>query len=240
MNRLWILFTLLIPTLCNASNAFEFTGRAYDVDTHQLVYIEQHQVILNEYGQYASSVVKYVDPQGEPIALKQVSYEKSLTSPSFRFHNLRQGDRLRVDTGDTSLTVTLKQGSSSQTQTVNYQQDLSLVVDAGFDRFIVENWQDLMYDKESTFSFLAVTRQMLIDLDVSEVSRTANTVLYSVEPSNFFLKFLVDPIQLTYQLSTKRLLRFEGVTNIEKVVGGIGQKDNYVAYIEYDYLNVGQ
>ena len=43
------------------------------------------------------------------------------------------------------------------------------------------------------------------------------------------------PIYLTYDIQYKRLIRFEGITNLEMVEQGKGLGDNFVARIEYSY-----
>ena len=46
---------------------------------------------------------------------------------------------------------------------------------------------------------------------------------------------LVDPIVLEYDLESKRLLSFEGLTNIERFNNGKRSEENYVARIDYYY-----
>lgn len=45
----------------------------------------------------------------------------------------------------------------------------------------------------------------------------------------------MDSIILTYDINNRRLLRFEGLTNMEMVESGRGTGKNHVARIEYFY-----
>lgn len=227
---------LFLSGFVNSSNTFEFQGRAYDAKTDQFLYLEKHKVILDEEGNYESSRVQYIDEKGELFASKQVSYEASLTAPSFTFFDYRTDSQVTVQNRVKSIKLTSKTGSTETTQDVDIARPSGLVVDAGFDRFIYENWEYLLQNKDVSFAFLAISRAMVVSLDVKEKNRMNDSVVLVVEPSNFFLKLLVDPIELTYNIDSQRLTRFEGLTNIAKSTNGKVQDDHYVAVIQYEYF----
>lgn len=231
-------FGLLLFTLASAvqgNNILEFQGNAYDPETRQLIYIEKHRVLLNQEGRYLSSTVKYQTPNGALFAEKQVDYSGSSIAPSFTFIDFRMDSRVSVVRGDQSIYLNSENGARETTRKVAVDVSKPVVVDAGFDRLIYENWQRLLESKDLSFAFLAITRAQLVNLDVIEKARTKDTVVYRITPSNFFFRLLVDPIELTYDLKNKQLLRFEGLTNIAKSENGKVKDDNYVAVINYRY-----
>lgn len=228
-----LLFAL--ASVAQGNNILEFQGNAYDPETSQLIYIEKHRVLLNQEGRYLSSTVEYQTPKGVLFAEKQVDYADSLIAPSFTFNDFRVDRKVSVVRGDQSIYLNSDNGASETTKKVAVEASKPVVVDAGFDRFIYENWQRLLETKDLSFAFLAIPRAKLVNLDVIEKTRTKDTVVYRITPSNFFYRLLVDPIELTYDLKNKQLLRFEGLTNIAKSENGKVKDDNYVAVINYRY-----
>ncbi|UZE97774.1 hypothetical protein [Alkalimarinus alittae] len=229
-------FLISISGFSHGNNILQFEGRAYDAETEQFIYLEKHTITLDKEGKYASSSVQYLDDNGDVFASKQVSFEANSIAPSFTFIDHRTNSEISVQNKVESIKLTSKLGAIETTESVNIETTNGLVVDAGFDRFIYENWETLLQNKDISFAFLAISRAMLVNLDVKEKSRTTESVVYVVQPSNFFLSLLVDPIELTYHIESQRLTRFEGLTNIAKRKDGRVQGDNYIAVIQYEYF----
>ncbi len=236
IRTLALAFLLSLAGVGHSTNILEFEGRAYDAETEQFLYLEKHTITLDKEGNYASSSVQYLDEKGDVFASKSVSYEASLIAPSFTFFDYRTDRQISVQNKVGSIKLTSKTGLIETIKNVDVEKASGLVVDAGFDRFIYENWENLLKNKDISFAFLTISRALLVSIDVREKSRTNDSVVYLVEPSNFLLSLLVDPIELTYNIESQRLTRFQGLTNIAKSKNGKVQSDNYVAVIQYKYL----
>ena len=109
------------------------------------------------------------------------------------------------------------------------------VVDAGFDLLVLKYWDKLLNDQKVEFDFLALTRASFYRFALKKEMIKESEVIFSLRPSSFLLGLIVDPIRLTYDVNSKRLMRFEGITNIEKVLNGMPTGNNYIARIEYQY-----
>lgn len=236
MRTLALSCLILISGFSHGNNILQFEGRAYDAQTEQFIYLEKHTITLDKEGNYASSSVQYLDDKGDVFASKQVSFEENPIAPSFTFFDYRTNSGVSVQNKVESIKLTFKLGAIETTENLNIERASRWVVDAGFDRFIYENWETLLQNKDISFAFLAISRAMFVNLDVREKKRTSDSVVYVVEPSNFFLNLLVDPIELTYHIESQRLTRFEGLTNIAKSKDGRVQGDNYIAVIHYEYF----
>lgn len=233
MIRIYSLVILIaLTSVAHANNIIKFQGKAYDTETNQHIYTEKHQVTVNQKGQYLKSFVEYIDPEDVIFATKDVSYLKSRLAPSFTFSDLRTDSTITVEPNIQTISLTSEEGTLDSVEMVLMDTTQDVVVDSGFDRFIYNNWTSLLETKKLSFPFLAINRALLVDLQVTEKSRSASRVVYEVEPTNFFFRLIVDPIELTYNLDTKRLLRFKGVTNILNT----NENDNYIAVIEYQYF----
>jgi hypothetical protein len=215
-----------------------FLGRAYDPDSGRHLYTEQHRVRLDERGGYISSSVTYVDPRGEPIAVKEVDFAGDQAAPSFRFRDLRTDSLLRVDSGGPVLSVSYRHGGREREADLDTDGKAEIVIDAGFDRFIQQEWEALLQGLARPFLFLHAPRARFMQFEVVKTGGTGETVEFQIRPAGFILGMLVDPIRVTYAVEGRRLLRYRGVTNIAREADGRVRDDHYVARIEYEYLPI--
>ncbi len=236
-----LIFTLTLHS--QAAQLLNFEGRAIDPETSALLYIETHKVIINDDGNYLSANVTYSDPYGEVFAEKTLDYVKSSLTPDMMFYDKRSEERITVslNTGDSKnkakdayFHVLIESKHKRKESKVKLDEPL-IVVDAGFDRLIESKWQTLKKDNELDFTFLAITRVQLINFEAIQKAVSEASVFVELHPRNFFINILVEPILLEYDSKTKRLLSFEGLTNIERFKDGKRTEENYIARIKYSY-----
>ena len=233
----YILITFLsINLYANTTNTvsdFAFEGRAYDLDTNGFLYKENHRVKLDERNQYATSSVIYSDMNDEVFAKKTLDFSGDLMAPTVDFDDTRVGTTVDVIKNNGALDVRYKSASDEASALIK-SVDM-MVVDAGFDQMMIKYWGVLLKGEELEFEFLAPTRAQLISFNLKPINQDEKIIKLELSPSNFILGLLFDPIKLTYDKSTKRILMYEGLTNIEKVENGKGTGDYHVARIEYSY-----
>lgn len=215
------------------SSVFSFEGRAFDLDTNLFLYKENHSVKLDENHQYSQSSVIYSDVNDQVFAKKTLDFSGNLMTPMVDFDDTRVGTTVDVTKTDGALDVRYKSVSDEASALIKAVD--MMVVDAGFDQMMIQYWDLLLNNKELEFEFLAPTRAQLISFNLKPVNQSEKTIELELAPSNFILGLLFDPIKLTYDKSTKRIMIYQGLTNIEKVKDGKGTGDYYVARIEYSY-----
>ncbi|MFT6122952.1 MAG: hypothetical protein ACJASG_001480 [Oleiphilaceae bacterium] len=228
----------------NANTALLFTGKAYDLDSEHLLYVERHNIKLTAAGEYLSSQVNYFDPDGKLIATKYLDFSDSQTMPKLRFVDGRINAKIEVETFDKKkqhgVRILQERGSERQVSEVKTEDKQTSIIDAGFNLYAMSNWQRLIEGGTLEMDFLALTRSEYIGfkLEPANLENKAETghMVLSLSPQNFFISLLMEPIYLTYDINSKRLIRFEGLTNLEMVEQGKGLGDNFVARIEYSYL----
>jgi hypothetical protein len=233
---------LLFAMQSFAVQLLRFEGRALDPQTTSLLYIEQHQVVMDHEGRYISSFVEYIDPEGRVFAEKQLDFSKHLSAPDLMFYDKRHEERTTVthksrEDGSNYVRILVEQNGKREQSEVELEKNL-VVIDGGFDRFIATHWTELREDKRKDFSFLAVTRSQLINFKVIEKDLNNGRVYLELHPRNFFIDLLVKPIRLEYDQVTTNLLRFSGLTNIERYEEGSRSYTNHVADIYYQYQPV--
>lgn len=232
---------LLSPLLASAlpsESSYQFKGYAYSQDDKTLLYSEHHMMELNEQGKLIRSQVLYYSSTGKLMAQKQLKYHANGYLPDFEYTNLfnRQGFKVRGNEKDISITT--KQNDQVSEQSVGVINQRPMIVDAGFDVFMRENWKDLLAGEKKIVEFLSPTRAMFITFEIQRIDRASQKrldnqiVAFQLSPKNFIISLLVDPIDLEYHKKTGRIMSYQGLTNIEKVDD---PEQNYVADIEYVY-----
>lgn len=221
----------------SGTSKIAFTGRAFDPASDKLLYTEQYVVSVNNTGRYEEATVTYVDPKGKVFAEKKLRYGEVEISPELEFEDHREKSKLKVSfTSPDQLILATTIGGKTDTKKVGKDKKLPSVVDAGFDRFVLENWGDLLNRKRVPFEFLALTRGELMDFTIALEKQTEKTVVFAIKPNNWLVGLLLDPILLTYDKDNRLLLEFKGVTNIERwTKEGSSTGENHIAVIRYEY-----
>lgn len=227
MKRIIYGLTLLVFAHCQAELRIE--GKAYDIDTNELVYVEKHLAI----GQQPSSAkVEYYSPTSKLIAEKHLWFNGSLQTPDFTLNVFTQGQMQGVkNTPDDKFEVLYQESADDDKQSKTIDKPANPVVDAGFVAFVTNNWNDLMNEKNVKFSFAAPTRQRFIDFEMQLYEQTKNTVTVKMSASSWLINLAVGGIYLTFDKDTKQLLQYKGLTNLPQASG-----ENYRAIIKYQYF----
>lgn len=227
-----LVFGFYIFCLSFNVNGVQFTGKAFDMSSGKLLYQEHHKVTLGKENQYQETQVLYTDATGAEFARKQLDFSHALLVPSVYFVDTRSDVTLKIEHDDQNIKVVYQDSRDSLKANIRYRQ--KMVVDAGFDQLLLEQWEQVLNGNTIEFEFLAPTRGELIDFSLIPIAQTDKDIEFDLQPSNFLIRLLVDPIKLTYDKKHKRILRYEGLTNIEDVSK---DGDYFVAKIEYEYTD---
>jgi len=161
-----------------------------------------------------------------------VRYGESPEAPSFEMTDFRIGVRegARVE----ASTVELYSGpTDAQQERRSVVLPEVAVIDAGFDAFMRANFASIVAGDRLEFDFAvpALKRFFRFQLVPQGETTYRGETGYRVKmrPASAFLRFLVDPIDLTYS-SAGRLLEFKGLANVSDSEG-----ERYQARIVFDY-----
>ena len=226
------LFLLVFSSVVSASSqpSQEVIGKAYDLDSGDLLYVERHRYLANK-----THEVRYFDPDGKPFARKVLDYSVSENAPSFEQRNDLRGEWIKVtDDGDELL---LKYQEKTGETVFDKRFDLSddLLVDAGFDRYVKNNWQALNAgSSDMSIEYLVPSKLTTVGFNVSKVDCLPETpkgaVCFAIAPQSWWISLAVDPIIVAYDVSSRNLLRFNGRGNIASAQGKYQSVD-----IRYEY-----
>lgn len=212
--RLYLLFLLAVFTSFSAWASSVAIGSAYDMSSGDFLYREHHA--CREDTRYC--VVEYRDTSGSLIARKQLDFSASPFRPALLLRDYRRDVEQQIP--------------------VQAREDL--VVDAGFDNFIRSRWSALEQGESVRFSFLVAGQSKPLEMlarqdDSGQCAAQELCLLVSLD--SWFLGLLVDPVGLSYSRQDRRLLRYQGPSNIS---GGNGESISVVIHYQYgDSFPVG-
>ncbi|MFT6155050.1 MAG: hypothetical protein ACJA0E_001549 [Bermanella sp.] len=228
-----------IPLPDSVSENFEsiisFTGTAHDLKTGKLIYTEHHQIQLDSNGDRESGTVHYKNTTSDLIATKSLDYDQTGFFPSFQFTDLRSDHLINVTLKGTNIDIELGLPAELELDSLDVLKNQVMIADAGFDVFMLKNWQDLIAGNRRVVEFLAPTRAIFVTFYIERTFINNDRVGFILAPDSFLIGLLVDPIMLEYDRETGRILSYKGLTNLEKVNGKKPSGDNYLAEITYQY-----
>lgn len=194
-------------------------GIARDPSSASELYREQHW-IRSDGPRPVERVVLYRCPDGTAFGRKRIDYRDSATAPAFAFDDRRSGYREGLRQGaKPTLFFRANAGASERSALLDGQ---TLVADAGFDEFIRQQWTPLIAGKALPLAFAVPSRLRSMEFSVSR----AGTAMIAGEKAWVFrlklggLLGLVAPsIDVSYGQLSRRLLRFEGLSNLRDNAG---------------------
>jgi hypothetical protein len=218
-HRLLLLLLLSVAPAAQAAISFE-EGVARDPQDNALLYREQH-LLRRQDGQLLERLVLYRCADGTPFARKRVDYRVSPQAPSFSLEDARDGYGEGLRRGGGGDTVWVRDGGSERSAALRGHPQL--VADAGFDEFIRRNWRPLLAGESVPLRFAVPARLESLGFKVSRIGAAR----FGGEPAELFrlrlggwLGWIAPHIDVAYGRDSRRLLRFEGLSNLRADDGG--------------------
>jgi hypothetical protein len=251
MNMKFILVSamlmMLAATISRADNTKEnpdrlwAIGTAWTQDGAEIQYLEYHYA--EQPGLDLPTLIEYRRPDGEVFARKQIDYSRSLIAPAIVQQDFRNKARLVIEHPDEPAARFIRVGFQPHDSDRFQQSDVSartqLIVDAGFDPFIRENWDTLVSGRRITSDFLVPARLDSVRIGISRTAAgdcgATDTELacFVVRPAGVLrvVGWLVEPIRIGYDLNTRRLQVFDGLSNLRD-----DQGEPRNALIKFEYF----
>lgn len=192
-------------------------GRAYEPETQNLLYTEEYKQVSNNKVQ-----VNYFEASGAPFAEKQLDYNNGKYAPLLSQFSQRQGEEIKFKNNkQDQLELHYKKFADKQEKRRSISKNETLVVDAGFNHFIIDNWNALKNGERKQLSYLVPAKLRTFDLIAykSKGPCPAEELCLKVAAKNIFIRLFTKSIQVRYDASSKRLLSYRGRSNIANADG---------------------
>lgn len=218
-----------VPTA--ASEHFSsYSGSAVGYKDAQPLYDELH-LLRSVDGALVQRVVLYQCPGGAAFARKIMQVDAQPLRPDFELRDARIGYVEGFRRDGEQAEVYFQRGPQRPMQRESFTMPARLVVDAGFDTFVRESWEELMSGSKVRFDFLVPSRVDHLSFRVQrlraerEGGEDAQVFRLSLSGA---LSWFVDGIDVWYADADRRLLRFDGLSNVRDERG-----ENYTARIRF-------
>ncbi len=220
VSKLFLLLSGL--SFCGSADAslqFE-EGIARDPENQRSLYKEQHWIRFNDLVPVERLVV-YRCMDGTAFARKRVNYLPSVQAPAFEFVDARKGyvEGLRYRKNKAALWYRAPGAVPEKNAPLAVK---NLVADAGFNEFIRMNWLKLRTGNALPLQFAVPTRLQAYKFNLRQTQETlfagVPAVTYQLRLSGLW-SLLADPIEVTYDKTSRRLLRFQGLSNLRNDEG---------------------
>jgi hypothetical protein len=221
--RLYLLIAILGVVLPAKAQDYTFTGYARDLDSGALLYVETHAVSDADTPREQRVVLYRRAADSAPFARKTLSYGSDRQRPEVEFTCARSGFSEAASRGPAGFRVKSRRPGRDPESTLIAGDQVG-VVDAGFDEFVRAKWSELERGDSLHTPFLVPSRLDAVGFKVRKLRNTtvdgAAASVLRLSVSGAVGWFLPD-IEVTYRQRDRRLLRYEGLTNIRDAEGAL-------------------
>lgn len=220
---------LAVAQCAAASEVRVRIGRAAAFDSGSLLYVEQHKETVAG-TRVVSAKVLYEDEAGAQFAQKHVDFTADPFLPSFSFENARTGHAEALDRTDLGVMARYRPSGDGEEVAVPVDVPPDAIGDAGFDRFIAAHWESLLAGQAQVRPFLIPSRQAFVRFSIEVSAVEPDTVRFEMKPTSWLLSLVVPPLLVEYDRTARRLLKYEGLSNLRDAEG-----EPYLVRIRFTY-----
>lgn len=220
--QLLIAACLLLLAVSAHADDRTFAGFARSLDDGRLLYVESHFISSAGQADEQRVVLYRCAPDAPPFARKELEYDAGRTAPTFAFDDARSGFSEGFARTARGATVFARAGARAPMRTGPIDPATALVVDAGFDEFVLARWDSLAKGAAIKVAFLVPSMLEAVNFKVRKVSEERiDGELASVMRLSLAgpLGWLLPDIDVSYRQRDRRLMRYRGLTNIRDAGG---------------------
>ncbi|MDH3315291.1 MAG: hypothetical protein OER43_05940 [Gammaproteobacteria bacterium] len=198
----------------------ERVGYAYAAGSGALIYTEHHQEWWKG-DRILRDTVTYRDPEGGVIGEKHVDFRAGEDAPEFLLRNIRTGHSEGARAKSKQLEVSFKEGQDAPLKSEALSLPEGAIVDAGFDRFVENNWEALMRGDTFVRPFLIPSRLQFMDFRIRRVddSSDPDRAIFEMAIDSPLLRLFAPSIKVAYQTRGRTLLEYDGISNMRNANG---------------------
>jgi hypothetical protein len=212
-----------------------FQGQAYEPGTSTLLYSEKFEMKVepgSRGDQPVSLRTEYKNPAGALIAERTLNFTRHDLKPDYHLVDRRDGYEEGAEVlgkgsggksrGTAKVRVYVREKREEPLREKTLEVPEPCVIDGGFNVFIKTHWDELAAGKRVPFNFVAPARRDWFAFEaLPEASESARgaTRTFIIQPENKALRLLVPTIRVTYDVETRRIKEYRGISNVNNSRG---------------------
>lgn len=187
-------------------------GDAFDRQG-QLRYREHHLIEHSAAGR--RSVTVYRDAAGQEIGRMEANFARSPFAPEVRMVDLRFDIEEVVRREGDRVHLSHRQGSKTKVRRVEVRPGRDLVIGPGFDEFVRARWARLLAGERVHCDIAVASRQQVYGFRIERApSRDPRVARFVANPDNALLRLFAPALTLEYDVATRQLVTYDGLSNI--------------------------
>lgn len=235
--KIFIFVTLLVSSFNLSARTEQFRGVARTSEG-EIAYIEQHEIKYNDQGFVDTVVTRYMRPTGEgEIFARLESYFSEATKfvpksifTDFRFNHQEE---TIVSEDKKTLEIIHTDLDSKKTKSKKIEVTPQMVLGQGYHNYILNDFDVFKKGEKRVLDFVVPARLDYYRFDLTYVGllKKEERRVFRLDITNWVLKLFADKILVTYDDKSKRLMSYEGLTNIPD---DNGKNQSLLITFEYD------
>jgi hypothetical protein len=213
MRASFLVASVAAVLLSTATAAERYSGDAYSLAGDVLLYHETHYFSATG----VERVVMYRCPDGRAFARKSVRESGDAQAPDFDLVDAHLGYREGVRERGAQREVYVQRRANMPEQTGLVRIPADGVIDAGFDPFAQRHWDALVRGDTLRFPYLVPSRRSFYNFKVTRVDDPVATAAGAMTlrlSLGAWFAFLLPHIDIVYDLASRHVVRYEGLSNI--------------------------
>lgn len=210
-----MLSILLLSYLHASPNIIKFSGVAKD-KKGGIAYLEEH-VVTYSGDTVESSVTKYTDTNKKVIAELISTYKPHKWMPTYSFKDLRfsKVNGVTATTDDIEMFTQGGKDEKMKKKTAGFKTDM--IGGQGFHYFIQDHLEKLSKNEtvKTKFVLPGALDYYSFAIKKSDKKKVKDTEIYLVMKLDSLLSVFISPIYMTYDIPSKRLMGYEGESNLQ-------------------------
>jgi hypothetical protein len=220
------LLPLLAAVFAAAAQAepqtLRFYGYAYDLESGKYLYTEVYHEELDQ-GRWISGRTTYYAADGHRIGEKTLRFGADPYVPTYSLSLPEAGYAEGITAVSADGVQMYKESREKGRQTGSAPKLAEMAADSGFHSYLYDHMPDLLAGKTIKFRFAVAGQLDSYSFRARKIGDTAfegkPAVQLKVDPDSL-LRYVVEPLVLTYDPLTKRLLEYRGITNVINLATG--------------------
>ena len=214
---LFIFLTLNLSCFGAEAHGETFVGKAVN-EKGILEYVEYHTVIY-ENGNVSKSQTIYYDANNNKIGELVSEYSLGPQYGSYDFRDIRaqhqDGAKVAVD----RIRLYRKQSPENDIEETYVAKEENQIVGQGFHQFIVHNLEQIAQGEVFHIQLVLPSRLDQYEFRIRKRKINGDTLYIRLEIDNWLLRMFAPHVDAEYDLKTRHLLRYEGISNLEDAAG---------------------
>jgi len=194
-----------------------FSGKAVN-EKGELEYIENHTITF-ENGKVAKSRTVYFDPGNRMIGEFVSEYLPSPQFSTYSFRDSRAGYEEGVSVEAERLKLFRKKSPEARPESAYLPTQPNQIVGQGFHHFLRLNIEAVAGGEIFHIKLVLPSRLDDYSFRIRKLNIEGRVLAIRLEIDNWFLRLFAPHVDCEYDMTTRRLLRYTGISNLEDASG---------------------